>query len=461
MSIFILETAFGNMDELDESTGTLWRSLDSSLEMADALSADASFRSLAASVEDPSEMTAAERSPGKVVNLEAGLLDALKNLQIASVRKTFKFRPPMMTTHEQQEPDAHSHLEETLQTNNNSVALNFSQSVDDAGEIEKLVKNLVEQVHESNSQSSIADIPKKSVIDDKKETGPENDKTEKPLNLTKPTIQISVAPEILDNMKKAVKPLLKPPSVTRKVTKGISPNLQTKSRGRVTASVNPPMTNDQTKKPVVDKDTKTSSSLSSSVKRQTTKHTVATVVSTKEGITVKEEKISNFGIPIARKTVKKRTQAIPFSFATRGKSTQQRQQEPQKGQEKLPMRDSNAGNQLKQPIVKPAVKKVAPKLQITKIQTLTNRDESINKENSSITLNRLKPAVGGLKLPAGNRLKERRELDEKVKQRQKEAEEKRAQIELKKMEPRANGTAFRIPAPVRSKKPVPAAKAGK
>ncbi|XP_015118074.1 uncharacterized protein LOC107041820 [Diachasma alloeum] len=370
-------------------------------------------------------------------------------------------------------------LVESLQVEQSNVQSIVSENL----QIGNVTSERVESSEETNKSNDLVDLPQQmdpqdpvhppvsdhnqSLINYKVKPKDSENKKIAETPRAKPA-PLSIPPNILDNMKKAVKPLLKPLNTTRKTTIGVSPMLQTKSRCRVTKTssltqLNQSTTHNQIKKKTIEQAPLTSSSL----KRLPTKNVVATVVSTKEGIQLKEEKISNFGIPVNIARKKKRTQAIPFSFTTRKKDFQHQQE--RKTQQKLPMRDSNSLNQQKQPLIMRST--TEKKTSVTKprpvIKSLLS-DESMNKENRSINLNKSKTVIGGPKLSTGLNLKERRDFGEKVKQREREIGGMRASIELKKQqkekiidselrkktESKANAVpVFKIPAPVRSNKP--------
>ncbi|XP_063975800.1 uncharacterized protein LOC135161806 [Diachasmimorpha longicaudata] len=259
--------------------------------------------------------------------------------------------------------------------------------------IETVTSECVESLEETAKSSDCNDLLKETPLQGAHLQRSEDSKsskitTEAPQAL--PALP-SIASNVQDNMKKAVKSLLKPPSNTRKTTIGVSPVLQTKARCRVPKTSillqsNHLMTNNQVKKKVPEHAPPTSSSW----KRQPAKNIVATVVSTKEGIRLKEEKISNFGIPVNMRK-KKRTQAIPFSFATREKDLQHQQEK--KSMQKLPMRDSNSVNQEKSVIIRATEKKV-PAIKSRSIMKTSLSEAFLNKENSSMNLNKYKPLIG-------------------------------------------------------------------
>ncbi|XP_011300478.1 uncharacterized protein [Fopius arisanus] len=470
---------------MNDSGETLWRSMESSFNEMETSSVEVSFKSLTGNCDDLSETTQSVVTPRKnAMSVEVGLIDALRNLQLASVKKVRQSRNNLNSTIPKDEQQTFQSKTEHLdlpidkcvpekvdQPSVQSTVENNAEDRENRKALTEIMDELVEeclQVEQLNVKSSIVsehkqvdDLISEAVEDSQKvmngdqfsirmeSQGPViNDK----VKLKDPKIAKAppVDPKIVNNMKNAVKPLLKSLREVRKTTIGVSPMLQTKLRCRATNNL--PRTQlstvSQSKKKAGELRAPRSSSLT---KKQPLRNVVATVVSTKEGIQVKEEKISNFGIPVNIMTKKKRTQAVPFSFASRERDSRQELKLPKK----LPMRDSDSINQQRQfSIIKSTTEKKMPSV---KSQPMSKSlwEESANKENRSMNLNKSKTVIGRPKLSTGEREKKIEDKRNLIVLEQQKKERVTAPKSKKIPELKTTATSvFKIPAPVISKKPL-------
>uniref|UniRef100_A0A6V7LNA8 Uncharacterized protein n=1 Tax=Bracon brevicornis TaxID=1563983 RepID=A0A6V7LNA8_9HYME len=419
------------MDEVNE---TLWRSIDSNQSgLTDSFSGDTSFKSVIRCSDSSDEMISSMlATPQKNdANIEDGLLDALRTLQIASCKKSAPIR-----------------LVASSDDNNVSFAESENEKASHFIMIHGFDTNLpptnVQEQNKNDAQCCGPDVKIDLTLLKSPHTGCES------------TSEID--PSVIENMTKAIKPLLKASATKKKVTKGVSPMLQTvkRSMARKTLSSNHSSltinkinkNNNNTLNSTHEKESRRSSSL----KVQATKNVVATVVSTRDGIKLREEKIKNFGIPVDIDRKKKRTQPMPFNLTSRN---------DKKKLVKLPMTDTSLrDNQaLKKNHMQPSKLATSKELPTNKHDTCRNKENNLTNINKpNVSTRRPMPRIGGI-------LADRSRINEKVKLRQGEATTITNQPSLKKLENEkmpnklnqvktASMPKFKIPLPAKSTKPL-------
>lgn len=434
----------------EELINSQWRSLDHNDSITEPINFGPQF------VDDKDNKTfandiftyfnAPERVEGNLV-LEGELLNAMSNLQIVSAKKNRKFQDPIMP-----------------------IQVPFN-------ECDKKINNLildVPSIEITKCETQIHDETKNKLNP--------NDTA----NFTKPNLEIQ-------NMVAEAKKLLIPQS------SGIKPpSSKSQSKSHNTTLNNRPMMHTNFNNKTLNNTTLNQTTIEpytrmkSNIDKKPSKKIVKLITETTNGIQLKEEKINYFGIPMTF-GCKKRTQAKPFSFESRTKSTEVLN--PQSIQSKtaikpsssatlrVPLRTalqtrSNTSTSLRQPLKTTgsslAAATLASKAKI--VTKLRQNDRKTNVENKTPNIitnggSKIKsqPVTAPPKLHSDKRAKERLQFDAKVKQREQEMErmraiveenkrekEKRTDINLRKvLESKANSmNNSKVPAAIRSNKPL-------